>query len=98
MNICYLVFYRTIFGFSKDGFVFILDLILPKIRLSERKNPAYLTPLAKLCIFLDFLRTNSFQRVIGTQHHNQVSQSTSCKVINNIAHILAEMHEEVYND
>lgn len=86
--------YRTIFGFSKDGFKFILDKILPALESSE-KNRDYLTPVQKLAIFLDFLRTNSFQRVVGTQRHNEVSQSRACVVINALASIIARLREEV---
>ncbi len=89
--------FRKIFGFSKAGFRFVLDLILPQIQAANSNHREYLPPVNKLCIFLDFLRSNSFQRVVGTQHHNRVSQSRSCIIINEIAHIIAGLHTEVIN-
>ena len=89
------IFYRQIFGFSKDSFRFILDIALPKMEMSGRNNVVFLTPVQRMCIFLDFLRTNAFQRVIGTQTHNQVHQSTACRVVNELAHIFGNMMDEV---
>ena len=87
-------FYRKIFGFSKNAFKFILDKILHELQGSAR-NRDYLTPVQKLAVFLDFLRTNSFQRVIGTQMHNQISQSRSCVIINSVAATIARLRGEV---
>ena len=86
--------FRTIFGFSKNAFKHILDRILPLLVGSDR-NQDYLTLVQKLCIFLDFLRTNSFQPVIGSQNHNMVSQGRSCVIINSLASIIASLREEV---
>jgi len=86
--------FRTAFGFCKNSFRYILDLILPQIGLANN-NPSDLTPISKLCIFLDFVRTNSFQRVVGTQGHNLIHQSRACIIINQIAHIIAELHGQV---
>jgi hypothetical protein len=88
---CHFLFqiFSEIFGFSKDGFRQVLDLVLPDLTSSRHKNPSHLTPVQKLCIFLDFLRTNSFHRTVGTQHHVRVHQSKACRIINYVAECLA---------
>jgi len=40
---------------------------------------------------MDFARTNSFQRAVGTQHHIRVHQSRAGTVINSVAQILANL-------
>ena len=88
------MFYRTLFGFSKNGVKFLVDLAAPVLASSERNNVVFLTPIQKICIFLDFLRTNSFHRTIGTQSHNRISQSTCCKVVNAVSQIFANLQPE----
>ena len=87
---------RASFGFTKDGFKYLLDLVLQDLMQSEVRSRASLTPVLKLAIFLDFLRTNTFHRVIGTQHHNRVSQGTATVVINQVSKIIAKLHNQVH--
>jgi len=44
--------------------------------------------------FLDFLRTNSFHRSVGTQNHNRVTQSTCCKIVNTVSRIFARLQQD----
>ena len=73
---------------------FLVDLAAPVLASSERNNVVFLTPIQKICIFLDFVRTNSFHRTIGTQSHNRISQSTCCKVVNAVSQIFANLQPE----
>ena len=86
--------FRKIFGFSKNGFRYLLDIVGPRIVHSEKKNPVFLTPVLKLGIFIDFLRTNSFHRVVGTQMHIRVRQSTVCKVVNELSRVVASFQND----
>ena len=90
----YFFIFRKIFGFSKYGFRYLLDILGPRIIHSEKNNPVFLTPVLKLCIFIDFLRTNSYHRVIGTQMHVRVRQSTVCRVVNEISRVVASFSHE----
>ncbi len=82
---------RIIFGLSKNGVRFLVNLALPYIATSERRNTIFLTPIQKICIFLDFLRTNSFQRSVASQSHNRITQSTCCVTVNTISRIFARL-------
>ena len=81
--------FKEIYGFSKDGFNHVLQLVKDDVNVSSHDNPDHITPIHQLSIFLDFLRTSSFQRVVGTQHHKQIHQSLACRVINKVAKALA---------
>ena len=69
-------------------------MALPHLQSCEKNNPVFLTPIQKICIFLDFLRTNSFHRSVGTQFHNRVTQSTCCKTVNSVARIFANLQSD----
>ena len=87
-------FFRKIFGFSKHWFCYLLDIIGPRIVHSEKKNPVFLTPVLKLGIFIDFLQTNAYHRVVGTQMHIRVRQSTVCKVVNELSRVVASFQND----
>jgi hypothetical protein len=81
--------FRIIFGMSKDSFRRVLGLIEVQLVGPRQHNPVSLNPIHKLTIFLQFLRTNGFQKSVGSQHHIRVSQSVVCEVVNNVAKIIA---------
>jgi hypothetical protein len=58
-------------------------------------NPVSLRPIQKFAIFLQFLRTNSFQKSVGSQHHVRVAKSAVCNHVNNVAKIIAGLVSEV---
>jgi hypothetical protein len=58
-------------------------------------NLVTLLPIHKFAIFLQFLRTNSFHKYVGSQHHIQVAKSVVCNNVNNVAKILAGLVSEV---
>jgi hypothetical protein len=73
----------------------VLEQISSRIRQGETKHSEFLTPVHKLCICLDFLRTNAFQGTIATQHHNRITQGRSCIIINEIASFIADLSGQV---
>jgi hypothetical protein len=58
-------------------------------------NPVSLLPIHKFAIFLQFLRTNSFHKSVGSQHHVRVAKSVVCTNVNNVAKIIAGLVSEV---
>jgi hypothetical protein len=58
-------------------------------------NPVSLLPIHKFAIFLQFLRTNSFHKSVGSQHHVRVAKSVVCTNVNNVAKIVAGLVSEV---
>jgi hypothetical protein len=87
--------FRVMFGMGKVPFCQILDMIEPQLhRTSEGESPTVLPALHRFIIFLQFMRTNSFQRAVGTQQFIQVSQSVVCKTVNEVAEILASQVAE----
>jgi hypothetical protein len=80
---------------SRDSFRRILDLIQEDLAGERDNNPVDLLPIHKLCIFLQFLRTNSFKKSVGSQHHIRVAASAACKNINFVDKILAGLVPKV---
>jgi len=82
---------------SKSSFQFVLSLIENKLIGESSSTKNYnLLPSQKLAIFLDYLRSNSFHRCVGSQKHNHVGQGTTTNVINQVAGVVSEMISEVY--
>jgi hypothetical protein len=76
---------------GKVAFKHILDMLVPSLhRQREGSNPTVLPPLHRFVIFLQFLRTNEFQRAVGTQHFIRVSQSQVSKTVKEVSELLAE--------
>jgi hypothetical protein len=83
------------FGMGKIPFSQILAMIEPQLhRTSEGESPTTLPALHRFVIYLQFMRTNSFQRAVGTQQFIQVSQSVVCNTVNEVAEILASRVSE----
>jgi hypothetical protein len=80
---------------SKDSFRRILDLIQDDLAGKRDNNPVDLLPIHKFSIFLQFLRTNSFHKSVGSQHHVRVAPSATCKNINFVAEILSGLVPKV---
>jgi hypothetical protein len=80
---------------SKDSFRRILDLIQDDLAGERDNNTVDLLPINKLCIFLQFLRTNSFHKSVASQHHIRVAPSAACKNINFVAEILSGLVPKV---
>jgi hypothetical protein len=83
---------------SRDSFRRILDLIQPDLAGERDNNPVDLLPIHKFCIFLQFMRTNSFQKSVGSQHHIRVAASAACNNINFVAKILAGLVPKVLTE
>ena len=58
-------------------------------------NPTVLPAIHRVFIFLQFMRTNEFQRAVGTQSFLRVSQTVVCKTVNKVASILVGMVQDV---
>ncbi|KAG1704735.1 putative nuclease HARBI1 [Nymphon striatum] len=69
-----------------EGIVFITDLIAPQIEHPTRRNYALL-PYRQEVNALQYYATGTFQMVVGDLI--QVSQPTSCKVVNRVSRALA---------
>ena len=54
-----------------------------------------LSSLEKFTIYLQYCRTNSFHRDVGTQFHVRVSQSTATRVVNKVAGVIGRAVNEV---
>jgi hypothetical protein len=80
---------------SKDSFRRILDMLQVQLAGERDDNPVDLLPIHKLAIFLQFLRTNSFHKSVGSQHHIRVAKSVVCTNVNNVAKIIASLVPEV---
>jgi hypothetical protein len=88
-------FCRIVFGMSKEGFRRILDMVQEQLAGERDDNPVDLLPIHKLAIFLQFLRTNGFQKSVGSQHHIRVAKSVVCRNVNNVAKVIAGFVPEV---
>jgi hypothetical protein len=78
------------FGMGKVPFQQIFAMLEPELqRTREGENPTVLPALHRFLIYLQFMRTNSFQRAVGSQHFIQVSQSVVCNTVNEVAKMLA---------
>ena len=73
---------------SKFAFIKLLDLTMTLKPISNAGNSA-LPPALKLSAFLNFLRTNMFQRSVGSHSGIEISQSATCQAINSLSHLLA---------
>jgi hypothetical protein len=82
--------FRVMFGMGKLPFCQIFDMIRPELgRTREGQNPTVLPAMHRFLIYLQFMRTNSFQRAVGTQYFIRVSQSIVCLTVNEVAGLLA---------
>jgi hypothetical protein len=95
LNNFHITFHRIVFGMSKEGFRRILDMVQEQLAGERDDNPVDLLPIHKLAIFLQFLRTNSFQKSVGSQHHIRVAKSVVCNNVNNVAKVIAGFVPEV---
>ena len=60
-----------------------------ELETSQPDNPVHLPPSLKLSTFLQFLRTNSFHRAVGSQKGINISQAAACKTVNRVAKIFS---------
>ena len=82
-----------IFGFSKEHVVELVDIVRQDLTsVIERRT--VLKPEMKLLIFLDYVRGNSLQRVIGNERHTGTHQSTVSRVIEQVADALNRHFDE----
>jgi hypothetical protein len=89
-------FDRLIFGMGKVAFKQMLDMTAPALRRTrEGENPTVLPAMHRFVVFLQFLRTNEFQRAVGTQFFLRVSQSLVSKTVKEVAEIMAAKVPEV---
>jgi hypothetical protein len=82
--------FRVMFGMGKLPFRQIFDMIQPELeRIREGQSPTVLPAMHRFIIFLQFMRTNAFQRAVGTQRFIRVSQSVVCTTVNEVSRLLA---------
>ena len=81
-------------GMSKHAFRHLLDVLNPQLESVLSNKPSTLPPALKLSAFLRFLRTNSFQRVVGSDKSLKISQSVVCNEVNGVAKILAQKQSQ----
>lgn len=74
------------YRFSREGIMFITDLLAPEIDHPTRRNHALL-PYQQVLIALQYYATGTFQMVVGDPI--QVSQPTSCRFINRVSRALS---------
>ena len=77
------------FGFFKDGFLFILDIVKDKLTKPYNPGSPTISPLLRLTVFLHYLRSNSFYRVESDIAFIQLPTSTICEVVNQTARDIA---------
>jgi hypothetical protein len=80
---------------TKDSFRRILLLIQDDLAGERDENAVNLQPIHKFGIFLQFLRTNSFHKSVGSQHHIRVAPSAVCKHISSVAKIVSRLVPKV---
>ena len=85
--------FQVRYRFTKQSFVYLLDLILPQLMVDPRGNP--LPPVLQLAAFLRFAATGSFQQVLGDSIN--CAKGTVSKYIRRLALILAELRPRYIN-
>ena len=83
--------FRVIFGMSREAFKELLSILEPHLSRERDGRRDTLLPIHRLCIFLQFLRTNSFHKSVGSQHHIRVNQSVVTRTVNHIASIISQL-------
>ena len=78
--------FKEIFAFTKDGFLHILELFKNKIR---RPRHAEISPLLKLTVYLQYVRSNDFYKSTRNQFYIRLPKSTICKIVNDVAKDIA---------
>ena len=73
---------------TKDQFSFFIDLAGNELH-PKKHSILNLSPVTKLAIYLDYIRTNGFHRTIGKSCWAQVDQKTATYTINKVAKIFA---------
>lgn len=82
--------FKATFGFEKSTTMYILNQVKEKLE-PKRVCKTYLPPHMRLFVFLDFCRSNAFQRHVGKQFHLRVDQSTVCRTVLHVAECIAEL-------
>ena len=83
--------FRSVFGMSREAFKELLSLLEPQLKGERDGWKGNLLPIHRLCIFLQFLRTNSFHKSVGSQHHIRVDQALVTRTVNYIAKIISQL-------
>lgn len=83
--------FTKVHGMSKQAFRHFLSLTEGQLDGKREDNPTTLPPVIKLSAFLQFLRSGSFQRCIGSNKALQISQPSACNAINFVAKIFANL-------
>jgi hypothetical protein len=88
---------RVMFGMGKEPFSEILRMLQPDLeRPREGQHATVLPALHRFVVYLQFMRTNAFQRAVGTQRFVRVSQSVVSTTVHEISLLLAKkVNEEV---
>ena len=70
------------FGFGKENVHSIVDMVRDALEARIERRTV-LSPENKVLIFLDYIRSNSLQRVLGKKRHSGgvlFSNTSSCKI------------------
>ena len=73
-------------AFTKDGFLHILELFKDKIR---RPCPNEISPLLKLTVYLQYVRSNDFLKSTRNQFYIRLPKSTICNILNDVSKDIA---------
>ena len=77
------------FAFSKQGFLFLLEIFGEALTSSVRDRDRDIPVLYKLSTFLHYLRSNGFLRNVASQSFVQMSEASVCRIVNSVAITIA---------
>ena len=86
--------FKANLAFTKDGFLFILDIFKDKIDRPSANPDYYISPLLRLTIFLQYLRSNGFYRNVSTHYFTKIPTSTIGRIVNDVAKDIASFQSE----
>ena len=78
---------------EKSSFRAIVERLRPRLEASKTKS-TNLTVETKMSIFIIFLRGNGLHTFVGDHYLHRTDQSTTCRVINEVAKAVCELLPE----
>ena len=85
--------FSGVFGFSKNQVLGLVDMVRESLTPVAQRITV-LSAEKKMLVFLDYVRGNSLQRVVGKASHTRIHQSTVSRVIEEVADALNEHFQE----
>ena len=83
--------FRRTFGMTREAFSQLLSMIEPQLRRERDRRNGNILPIYRLCIFLQYLRTNSFHKSVASQQFIQVTQPLVTRTVNETSRIIASL-------